>query len=212
MSDLILEKDGANFSPGTQKYFTKIIAASQRMQRLIIALLDYSRYKVSDADFVVTDLNRVVEEAMEDLQQRIDETGATIKLSKLPALNVIPFQFVQLFSNLLGNALKYKRLDVPPLIDISASKIGVGELILPPGPRKSHYWEIKIRDNGIGFDQQQVDRMFGLFQRLPSRSDIEGTGIGLPICLKIAQNHGGHISAEGQVGIGSTFKVYIPFD
>lgn len=212
MSDLILEKDGANFSPGTQKYFTKIIAASQRMQRLIIALLDYSRYKVSDADFVVTDLNCVVEEVMEDLQQRIDETGATIKLSKLPTLNVIPFQFVQLFSNLLGNALKYKRLDVPPLIDISASKIGVGELNLPPGLRKSHYWEIKIKDNGIGFDQQQVDRMFGLFQRLPSRSDIEGTGIGLPICLKIAQNHGGHISAEGQVGIGSTFKVYIPFD
>ena len=114
MSDLILEKDGANFSPGTQKYFSKIIAASQRMQRLIIALLDYSRYNASDADFVVTDLNCVVEEAMENLQQRIDETGATIKLSKLPTLNVIPFQFVQLFSNLLGNALKYKRVDVPP--------------------------------------------------------------------------------------------------
>ena len=210
MSDLILEKDGANFSPGTQKYFSKIIAASQRMQRLIIALLDYSRYNASDTNFVVTDLNRLVEEAKENLQQRIEETRATIKSEKLPVLNVIPFQFVQLFSNLLGNALKYKKLDVPPLIDISASKIGAGELNLPPSLRKGHYWEIKIRDNGIGFDQKQAERMFGLFQRLPSRSDIEGSGIGLPICLKIAQNHGGHISAEGHVGTGSTFKVYIP--
>lgn len=209
MADLILERDGPNFTPGTQKYFDKIIATSKRMQQLIIALLDYSRVNAADSAYVVTDLNRLLEDAKENLQQRIEESGASIESGLLPVLKVIPFQIVQLFSNLLGNALKYRRPDVSPRIGISAATVAAGGPGLPGILRKGSYWEITVRDNGMGFDQNQAERMFGLFQRLAGKNDIEGTGIGLPICLKIAQNHGGHITAEGHPGAGSVFKIYI---
>ncbi len=210
ISNLILEKEAASFSAETKKYFQRMILASQRMQRLIIALLDYSRYAVSESDFVMTDLNRLLTEVMENLQQTMEETGTTVESSNLPSLNVIPYQFIQLFSNILQNAIKYRKPDVAPRIVIGASKFALAQLALPATFKASHYWEIRIRDNGIGFEQQYAGRIFELFQRLPSRPEIEGTGIGLPICQKIVQNHEGYITAEAETGVGATFVLYFP--
>jgi signal transduction histidine kinase len=123
---------------------------------------------------------------------------------------VIQYQFVQLFSNLLINAIKYRRPEVAPRIVISAAKIPVGQCGLPPVFKESHYWKIRVQDNGMGFDQNHADRIFQLFQRLSTNGLVEGTGIGLPICKKIVQNHEGYILAEGTAGVGAAFDVYLP--
>jgi PAS domain S-box-containing protein len=210
IADLILEKEAASFSPETKKYFERMILSSRRMQRLIIALLDYSRFALSEADFVQTDLDQLLTEVMDNLQQSMEETGTTVESSGLPSLKVIPYQFIQLFSNLLQNAIKYRKPDVAPRIVIGASKFPLAQLDLPASFRADYYWEIRIRDNGIGFEQQYSGRIFELFQRLSNRPEIEGTGIGLPICQKIVQNHEGYITAEAQTGIGATFVIYLP--
>lgn len=210
IADLILEKEAANFSAETKKYFERMMVSSRRMQRLIIALLDYSRFALSESDFVLTDLNQLLTEVLENLQQSMEETGTTVESSNLPSLKIIPYQFIQLFSNIIQNAIKYRKPDVAPRIVISASKFALAQLDLPATCRAAHYWEIRIRDNGIGFEQQYSDRIFQLFQRLSSRPEIEGTGIGLPICQKIVQNHEGYITAEAQPGVGATFVIYLP--
>jgi PAS domain S-box-containing protein len=209
-ADIILEKEAASFSSDTKNYFDRIILASQRMQRLIKDLLDYSRFTVSEKDYLVTDLNKLMKEAKDNLQYSLEESGATIESSELPSLKVIPYQLVQLFSNLIQNAIKYRKPGVAPYITISASKKASAQLNLPPGFPADHYWEIRIRDNGIGFEQQYAAKIFQLFQRLSSHPKIEGTGIGLPICQKIVQNHEGHITAEAEPGLGATFVVYLP--
>jgi light-regulated signal transduction histidine kinase (bacteriophytochrome) len=147
---------------------------------------------------------------MENLQQTIEESGTTVESSTLPSLNVIRYQFIQLFSNILQNAIKYRKPDVAPRIVIGASKFELAQLDLPATFKASHYWEIRIGDNGIGFEQQYAGRIFELFQRLSSHPEIEGTGIGLPICQKIVQNHEGYITAEAQTGVGATFVLYLP--
>jgi PAS domain S-box-containing protein len=210
IANLILEKEAASFSPETKNYFERMILSSRRMQRLIIALLDYSRFAVSESDFVLTDMNQLLTEVMENLQQSMEETGTIIESSELPSLKIIPYQFIQLFSNILQNAIKYRKPDVAPRIVIGASKFALAQLDLPATFTASHYWEIRISDNGIGFEQQYAGRIFELFQRLHSRPEIEGTGIGLPICQKIVQNHEGYITAEAKPAIGAAFVIYLP--
>lgn len=210
IADLILEREGSGFSADTKKYFDRMIVASQRMQQLIISLLNYSRFAAADSDFVLADLNQLVKESRENLQQSIDDTKAIVESSGLPSLKVIPYQIIQLFTNIIQNALKYKKPAVAPRIDIKASRFSRAQLDLPATLNASHYWIIRISDNGMGFEQQYVKRIFELFQRLSHGEGIEGTGIGLPICQKIVQNHKGYITAEGQKGVGATFLVYLP--
>ena len=211
-SNRILEKEYENFSSGTKDYFQRITSASKRMQNLITALLNYSRANTSEITLVPTDLNSIIEEVRNNLGEMIEEDGVTIETSQLPVLNIIPVQFNQLFSNIILNAIKYKRDGVNPVIKISAEIISVSEMQIQMVFTHDTYWKITVSDNGIGFEQQFADKIFELFQRLHGKNDYEGTGIGLAICKKIVQNHHGFIEAKGKPGIGSTFNIYLPAD
>jgi PAS domain S-box-containing protein len=209
-SSRIQLKEKDRLSEEGKDYFDRMIRAALRMQNLIDDLLNYSRTNTTELEFIAEDLNHILDKVKQDLHDDIHEKKASINSERLPVLTVIPGQFHQLLLNLLSNAIKYCKPDIPPRIDLKADRIAAGELsyegILPGYA----YWKISITDNGIGFDQQYSGKIFELFQRLHGKSEYQGTGIGLAICKKIVQNHGGIITATGQPGIGSAFNLFIP--
>jgi PAS domain S-box-containing protein len=205
----ILDKEYENFSPDAKNYFQRITSASRRMQSLITALLNYSRTNTAEIVLVPTDLNTVIEEVKNNLTELMEE-NVVLETTALPTLNIIPLQFNQLFSNIIINAIKYRKHDVSPVIKISAEIITVDKIKMQLPFTRNKYWLIKISDNGIGFEQEFANKIFELFQRLHGRSEYEGTGIGLAICKRIVQNHHGFIEAIGQPGIGSIFNIYLP--
>ena len=209
-SNRILDKESRNFSVATRDYFQRIMSASERMQNLITALLNYSRAGNDDVSFTPTDLNVVIQEVKNNLSELIEENNAQIEIAALPTLNIVPLQFSQLFSNLIINAIKYRKKEIDPIIKITAQIIPANEIQTRAFFVSDKYYEIKISDNGIGFDQQYATLIFDLFQRLHGTNEYAGTGIGLAICKKIVQNHRGFIEAVGQRGIGSTFNIYLP--
>jgi light-regulated signal transduction histidine kinase (bacteriophytochrome) len=204
-SSRIMEKDSVYFSENTRDYFARIVAASARMQKLIEALLSYSGTSGVNFKFVETDLNDIMDEVKSDLEELIEENEALVEIEKMPVLAVIPIQFHQLMQNLIGNGIKYSSPDRKPVVKVTYE---ITEADRGQGP----FCRISVADNGIGFDQRYENRIFDLFQRLHGKNEYEGTGIGLAICKKIAQNHHGHITAEGMPGIGSVFHVFIPVD
>ena len=209
-SKLILTKELANLSATSNDYFSRIIAAAQRMQHLIDALLNYSSSNSLDNQSLLTDLNGIIDEVIYNLNDIIEEKKAIIEKADLPKLNVVQVQFYQLFSNIISNALKYSRPHIVPLIKISANIIAADEIKTGTTDKKGKYWKITIADNGIGFDQQYEFKIFELFQRLHGRNEYEGTGIGLAICNKIVHNHNGFIVAAGHPGVGAEFTIYLP--
>ena len=144
------------------------------------------------------------------MAETIEEKHAVITVSKLPKLAVIPYQIEQLFINLIGNSLKYSRPDVTPEIKIESEKVNSSDYpdLLEPNVKKFH--KITFTDNGMGFDPQFKETIFVLFQRLHSKTDYPGTGIGLAICKKIVDNHKGHIIADSTPNKGSVFTVFLP--
>jgi PAS domain S-box-containing protein len=210
-SNRILDKGHEEFSPVIKDYFQRITAASKRMQNLIMSLLNYSRTNTAENIYVPTDLNKILEEVKNNLHEFLEEQMAAIETSDLPVLNVVPYQFSQLFSNMITNSVKYKKKDVNPVIKISACMAEASEIQVEEALHYNKYCKIIIADNGIGFEPQYAEKIFELFQRLHGRFEYEGTGIGLAICKKIVQNHHGFIKASGLPNIGSTFSIYIPF-
>lgn len=202
-SSRIMEKESQHFSDSTKDYFARIIAASVRMQKLIEALLSYSGTTGVNFKFVEVDLTSIVEEVKSDLEELITEKGATVEVERLPVLPVIPVQFHQLLQNLIGNGIKYSSPDRRPVVRVTYE-------IVEDENGQGPFCKLSVADNGIGFDQRYENRIFDLFQRLHGKNEYEGTGIGLAICKKIAQNHHGYIMAEGTPGVGSVFHVYIP--
>jgi light-regulated signal transduction histidine kinase (bacteriophytochrome) len=168
---------------------------AQRMQRLINDLLAYSRVESKGRPFVQFDCGTVLQHALANLRHAIDECNATITHDDLPAICGDETQILQLFQNLIGNAIKF-RAPAPPLIHIG--------LIDRPGE-----WEISVKDNGIGIDPKFFDRIFEIFHRLHSREQYAGTGIGLAVCKKIVERHGGRIRVDSAPGQGTTFSFTI---
>lgn len=209
-TNLIAEKDADKLSPTAKEYFSRITAAVMRMQKLIEALLSYSRTNISEAHYELTDLNKLVEETKNDLNEMIKEKNVVIESCKLPSVKILPLQFHQLFLNIVGNAIKYSKPDMPPHIKITAELTDGTDIAKLGANVQQHYWKLSFVDNGIGFDQQYENKIFELFQRLHGKNEYPGTGIGLAICKKIVQNHSGYITATGKSGIGSTFNIYIP--
>jgi signal transduction histidine kinase len=199
----IMERDADNLTSGGKDDFARVQSGVERMQNLLDALLEFSRTNSGEIKFVPTNLNQVMDEARRDLKELIEEKNATITVAQLPTIPVVPVQFRQLFINLLGNAIKYSREGVAPVIKVSANRIA-GNDIQRAG------WQLSIADNGIGFEQQYEDKIFQIFQRLHGRSEYSGTGIGLAICKKIVLNHSGTISATGRPNEGATFNIFIP--
>lgn len=210
-STRILEKAGDVFTPDVADYFRRITGGAKKMQNLIQALLQYSRLNISDVKFVPTDLNALVQDVKNSIIETIEENRATIVVSALPEVAVVPHQMSQVFSNILLNSIKYRREGADPFITISTQIADPGSTPIPGGRKSQRYWQIRVADNGIGFDPAYADRIFEVFQRLHAASEYQGTGIGLAICRKIIQAHGGHITAEGKPGAGSVFNIYLPY-
>jgi light-regulated signal transduction histidine kinase (bacteriophytochrome) len=179
-----------NVTDDSERYTAHIIDGVMRMQSLIHGLLAYSRVDREDQHIGPTDCASVVADVLADLQPAIQETGAEVAVGALPVVNGDRTQLAQLFQNLIGNALKF-RDDEPPRIEIGAENLGKD-------------WRFFVKDNGVGLDPAFADRIFVIFQRLHSRDAYPGTGIGLAICKKIVERHGGRIWVESQ-GKGATF-------
>jgi PAS domain S-box-containing protein len=206
----ILEMEKDSFSEKSKEYFTRMQNASARMQTLIQDLLTYSRSTSSNSTLENIDLNEILEGVRTDLEETIIEKKAVIKSDKLPSVRGVRFQFQQLFLNLIGNALKFSKQDVPALITISSSTMK-GALVTDfvADPRKNYYHFI-FADNGIGFEPEFSNKIFEVFQRLHGKAEYSGTGIGLSICKKIIENYKGFIFAVSEPDKGATFHVYLP--
>lgn len=191
------------------KMVTRIQQAAERMQALIIDILAFSKISNDKSAFVMTDLNMVIKEILTEMEDEIREAGATVTLGELPSLAAGPSLIRPLFQNLISNALKYRRKDVP--VDIRVrSEINTG---LPDRGNglTNRYYRIYVEDNGIGFDQKYAEEIFGMFRRLHHNGgEYAGTGVGLALCKKITELHSGFISARSKPGDGSTFIVSLP--
>jgi PAS domain S-box-containing protein len=193
-------------------YFAKLDASAERMSELVKSLLNYSRLsKAGEASKNTdVDLNQIVTEVKEDFELLIHEKKAIIKSSDLPKIRGNSTQIGQLFSNLIGNSLKFST--EAPLIKISSGIVRRSEIPDPPRVLTyPKYVELIFSDNGIGFEKQYSKQIFGLFARLHGKQTFAGTGIGLALCKKIVENHEGFIIAEGEKGKGATFTVFLPY-
>jgi two-component system, NtrC family, sensor kinase len=185
-----------------QDYLDRMQGAAARMRTLINDLLAFSRVIRSSEPFVPVDLTQITKEVLGDLEVRIEKSGAKVEVEGLPTIEADPMQLRQLMLNLLSNALKFQPPGATPLIRIHASTI-------TPLSREP-LCEIHVQDNGIGFDEKYMDKVFAVFQRLHGRTEYEGTGVGLAVCRRIADRHHGTIIAKSQPGKGSTFIVTLP--
>jgi PAS domain S-box-containing protein len=206
----ILETENDNLTERGKDYFQRMQNAALRMQTLIEDLLTYSRTNTAEKNFELTNLNTLLEEISNELRETIEEKKAVIKSSPLPSMEVVPFQFRQLLINILGNALKFSKADTPPVITITAGVVKGSSIKSGHVARSKNYHHIAIADNGIGFEPEHSHRIFEVFQRLHGRNEYGGTGIGLAICKKIMDNHGGVILAESELDMGATFHLYFP--
>ncbi len=207
----IIEQNDSAISPAIAKDLDKIFTASARMQSLLQDLLDYSQNTTQSQELSVVKLSELIEEVKNSFIDKVEERKVILKLQSLPLIKVVRFQFLQLFMNLLSNAIKYQSPDVTPEIAISSRLIDAKSLRFKTNSAIENYLEISVTDNGIGFEAEYADRIFGLFKRLHSREKYAGTGIGLATCKKIIHNHGGFITAESIPGKGSTFFLYLPY-
>lgn len=201
--DRLRARCAEQLSDDGRDYLARMQTAAGRMSVLINDLLTFSRVTTKALPFEPTDLNDTLAAVRSDLESRIEQTSGTVEAGPLPTIEADPTQMRQLFQNLVSNGLKFHRDDVPPRVQITASSP-------EPAADGTELCEIRVRDNGIGFDEKYLDRIFEIFQRLHGRNAYEGTGIGLAVCRKIVERHGGRITAESQPGQGATFIVHLP--
>jgi two-component system sensor kinase FixL len=190
-------------------YLARMQNAAARMQTLINDLLAFSRVIRSSQPFVPVDLGAVTKEVLGDLEVRIEKNGARVDVGELPTINGDPTQMRQLMQNLLSNALKFQPAGAQPVVTIRSRVFSPSEeagAAVDTNPM----WEITVQDNGIGFDEKHLEKIFAVFQRLHGRAEYEGTGIGLAVVRRIVERHGGSITARSQPEKGATFIVTLP--
>ena len=193
------------------EYIHKIYSSASRMDRLIKELLNYSRISGDGELFVLTDLNEIIDDVINDLELPVMQKNAIIHKGDCPVIEAVPLQMNQLFYNLLGNALKFTRPGTVPEINISSRKLLPGEVLSRPNLNVNlDYYEITVSDNGIGFNQEFAEQIFVIFQRLNTEDEYPGTGIGLSLCRKIVLNHSGEISASSVENAGASFRIILP--
>ncbi|MEO8765660.1 MAG: PAS domain S-box protein [Ginsengibacter sp.] len=195
---LLQKRYHGSFDPKADKYFAYILEASERMKVLIKNLLDYSKIG-NKKELEQVDCNNTLQNVLADVGIAISETGAQIKFEKLPVIKGYATELKQLFQNLVVNAIKFRKKDVPPVLDISAEK-------------NNGYWQFAFKDNGIGIEEKYYEKIFVIFQRLHTRTEYDGSGIGLSHCKKIVELHKGKIWVESKLGEGSTFQFTIQAD
>ncbi len=205
-------------STEARDYLGRMQSAAERMQTLINDLLTFSRVIRSSQPFIPVDLNAVTKEVLSDLEVRIEKCNAQIQLGELPTLDADPTQMRQLMQNLVSNALKFQPAKALPVVKIEGRIIDLpsvwsaksGNAPAGAAGTGSQLCEIIVQDNGIGFDEKYLDKIFAVFQRLHGRTEYEGTGVGLAVCRRITDRHGGDIVAKSKPGEGATFIVTLP--
>lgn len=210
--DIVLKQTAAPLDDQSRFMLQRMVEAGNRMSTLVNDLLTFSRVKTRQGAFKQVSLQKVVARVLDTLDMAIEQTGASIHLQALPRINGDEMQLGQLFQNLLSNALKFSAKDRTPIISIAVDVRERSELPeeLSPSSLVNRFCQISVADNGIGFDTKYLDRIFQVFQRLHGKNHYSGTGIGLAICQRVVENHGGAITAQSQPGHGATFIVYLP--
>lgn len=197
-------------NPAAEDYANRTVRSAERMNRLISDLLEYSRLS-SDAVFEQANLNEIAAEVVQDFDFIIDEKQAIITIGTIPLIKAIPAQMRQVFQNLIGNSLKFSREGIPPHIELKGERVAEKSFgSLPDADGK--YCRITVKDNGIGFEEKYLDKIFVIFQSLNDRNTYEGTGIGLAIAKKIIEKHNGLITAASEPGSGSVFTIVLPVE
>ncbi len=209
--DLLSSQYGPQLGDGIG-HVQRMQKSASRMSILIRDLLTFSRISTQQETDQLVPLDEVLATVMGDLDLLVQETGAVIRIDPLPTVRGERSQLSQLFQNLVSNAMKFQRADATPVLRVTSSVVDVREVPAPARPARlvARYNRIDIIDNGIGFDEKYLGRIFQVFQRLHGRTNYPGTGIGLAICEKVVTNHGGSITASSQEGKGATFTVYLP--
>ncbi|MES1226593.1 MAG: response regulator [Bacteroidota bacterium] len=208
-NDLLYSKYKDVLDDEAVRYISRIQKAAERMQTLIKDILEFSKVTSDKPKFTNTDMKVLVQEVLTDMESTVTEKKATVNLNVLPSLNVNPGLMRPLFSNLIGNAIKYSKKDVDPVVNIYAEQHTINGDRLNGLPGRN-FWRIYVEDNGIGFDQKYAEQIFEMFVRLHGNSEYEGTGIGLALCKQIVEKHHGFISALSKEDSGSTFIISLP--
>ncbi len=205
-SDLLFVKYNEQIDSAAINYINRIQSAAIRMQTLISDILAFSRINNEKDTFVNYNLNVIMQEVLDELDHAVQGKRAQISVKELPNIDVNPGLMRPLFANLLGNAIKYSKIDVPPEVNVWSE---MAEITSSKGSVEN-FCRIYFEDNGIGFDQQYAEQIFDMFRRLHVHSEFEGTGIGLTLCKKIVEKHNGFISVQSKVNKGSTFIISLP--
>jgi len=196
------EKTGESLAAEPRDYLERMQKAASRMQTLINDLLAVSRVTTKAHPFAPVDLAAVTREVVGDLETRIEQVKGRVEIGELPVIDSEQLQMRQLLQNLIGNALKFRKPEEPPVVKVAARKFS--------DDSGRELCELTVSDNGIGFEEKYLDRIFNVFQRLHSRNEYEGNGMGLAIVKKIALYHGGDITAKSKPGVGTTFILTLP--
>ena len=191
-------------------YLDRMMVSAENMRMLIHNLLEFSRVTRHNEPFSTVGLDFVLRQVKNDLELVIEETGTKIEAGKLPEVDGSLSQLAQLFTNIIGNAIKFRKENGSPLIRVTAEKANADELVTHDLPANTAYHKISIADNGIGFEPEYAEKIFQIFQRLHGKSEYPGSGIGLAICKRIADNHKGAIYAESKEGEGAIFVILLP--
>ena len=195
--DRLKNKVSASLSVDSLDYLNRMLSSAGRMRKLIDDLLTYSRVTSQGSAFQMTDLNKIVNDVISDLEIAIESSKGFVSLQELPEIEADPSQMRQLFQNLISNGLKFHLAELPPQVGVSAKISGM-------------FCEVSIADQGIGFNEKYLDRIFTIFQRLHGKQEYEGTGVGLAVCRRIVERHGGCITAKSTEGQGATFVISLP--
>lgn len=200
--DRLKEKCSDALNEEARDYLDRMQKAAARMQTLINDLLTFSRVTSKARPFALVNLDKVAHEVISDLEARIEQVNGRVEIGALPVIDAEELQMRQVLQNLIGNALKFRRPEATPVVSVAGRKIS--------DESGREMCELTVRDNGIGFDEKYLDRIFNVFQRLHSRAEFEGNGMGLAIVKKIALYHGGDVTAASQPGAGTTFILTLP--
>ncbi len=211
--DRMRTKYGETMAPEAIDYLDRMQSSAARMQTLIQDLLSFSRVNAKSEPFRELDLQSVALGVASDLEIAVERTGGRLTVGELPSIEADPTQMRQLMQNLISNALKFRQPEVAPEIAVDATVISSSSPLFPKRLSESHvtlWCRITVSDNGIGFDEKYLDRIFKVFQRLHGRTEFEGSGIGLSVCRRIAERHNGDITAASVPGQGTTFIITLP--
>ncbi len=207
---IILDKESHYLSDSGKEYFRFMQQSAERMQQLIQDLLAFSRVSAAERKFEEADLKTIIDEVEKEFKEEIAEKQAVIEVKESCGVHIIPFQFRQLIHNLIGNSLKFSNPKKPPVIKINSHIIKNEKSNIEGLTPQKEYCHISISDNGIGFENEFSTKIFDVFQKLHSKDEYKGSGIGLSIVKKIVDNHKGVITATGELNKGATFNIYIP--